>query len=87
MNRTEAERLAILETEMKHMAKAHEEMAETLKSALEELGAIRKEQAAMFNQLKGGKLALGVMITTASGAGASVMWFIKEFFPLFSRGG
>lgn len=87
MNRTEAERLAVLETEMKHMVKAHEEMAENLSLALKQLAAMREEQAAMFNQLRGGKLMLGVMITTASGVGASVMWFIKEFLPIFSRGG
>lgn len=86
MNRTEAERLAVLEVQIKHVTEANKEMADALKQALKQIGDMRDEQAAMFNQLRGGKLALGVMLATASGVGASAMWFFKEFLPMLARG-
>ena len=86
MTRTETERLAVLEVEMKHATKANEEMAATLKQALSEISAMRKEQAAVFNQLRGGKLMLSVMLATASGFGATIMWVLKEMLPMFLKG-
>ncbi len=86
MSPTQGERVTALEVEMKHMALANAEMAQALQELRKELHEMRAEQAAIYNQITGGKKTLAGLLLLSSGVGGTVMWFLKEFLPFLSRG-
>lgn len=87
--RTENERLAVLETLIEETRKADEreraEMLAAIKALQSDLADMKLTMALVEGRLQGSKFALGAIVTGASILSAVVGWFAQHGFTFLSR--
>lgn len=83
MTRTEAERLAVLETEFKHVSLGMDELKKTNEELVAGMAELNRTISAWDNKFKGGKAMLAVMLSAAGTVGGVVTWFMTHF-PFWS---
>lgn len=78
MTRTEAERLAVLETEFKHVSQGMDELKETNADLVKGMVELQRTIAAWDNKFKGGKTMIAAMLSIAGVAGGGVTWIVSH---------
>jgi hypothetical protein len=88
MTRADNERIAILEIELKHLAdqfaEHREESRKDAKAMAATLKTMADNMAAWDNQVRGGKRAIGLLMTLGALGGSALTWLTTNL-EIFSR--
>jgi hypothetical protein len=88
MTRADNERIAVLETELKHLsdqfAEHREESRKDAKAMAEAVKVMTDNMAAWNNQVNGGKKAIGLLMTLGAAFGSALTW-LAAHLEIFAR--